>query len=126
MGRIILLVAVGGAIGCVARYLLTIYYGKLFPSIFPYSTFIINVLGSLLIGVFFALSERFNLTIEWRIFLTTGLCGGFTSFSTFTYENIKLLQTNQYIAFATYSIGSFISGLIAVLLGIYLVKVLVP
>lgn len=125
MSRIILLIAVGGAMGGVARYLLTNYFTRIFPSLFPYGTFIINVLGCLLIGVFSALSEHFNFTSEWRIFLTTGLCGGFTTFSAFAYENIKLLQTDQYFTFVTYAIGSFVSGLIAVLIGIFLIKVVV-
>ena len=122
MSRIVLLIAVGGAIGAVSRYLLTNYFTKIFPSLFPYGTFIINVSGCFLIGIFYALSERFSFSTEWQIFLTTGLCGGFTTFSAFAYENIKLLQTQQYFTFAAYSIASFVFGLIAVFAGIFLIK----
>ncbi len=124
MSRIILLIAIGGAISSVARYLMTNYFTKLFPVVFPYGTFIVNIVGCLLIGIFYALSERFNISQEWRVFLTTGLCGGFTTFSAFAYENVKLLQDEQYFTFTAYSIASFAFGLIAVVLGAYSIKVI--
>lgn len=121
MSRIFLLIAVGGAIGSIARYLITTYFAKFFP--FPFGTFIINISGCLLIGIFYGLSERFNFTFEWRIFLTTGLCGGFTTFSAFAYENIKLLQTEQYFTFSLYSITSILLSLLAVWGGLSLTKI---
>lgn len=124
MSRIILLVGAGGLIGSVARYLTASYFIKVFPSVFPYGTFIVNIVGCLIIGVVFGLSERFSwLTPEWRFFLATGICGGFTTFSSFAYENIKLIQEGNFLVFAGYSITSFALGLLAVFIGLSLTKI---
>ena len=123
MGRILLLVGLGGLIGSIARYLTTSYFLKVFPSVFPYGTFVVNMVGCLIIGIIYGLSERFNwLTPEWRLFLVTGICGGFTTFSSFAYENMKLIQEGQFLVFAGYSIASFTLGLLAVFLGLTLTK----
>ncbi|MCX6181750.1 MAG: fluoride efflux transporter CrcB [Bacteroidetes bacterium] len=124
MARILLLIGTGGFIGSVLRYLLSTYLNKSFPSAFPYGTFIVNVLGCLLIGVVFGISEKYNwLTPEWRLFLTTGICGGFTTFSAFAHENMKLLQEGNFLVFSLYSIGSFSLGVLAVFAGLTLAKI---
>lgn len=124
MSRILLLVGAGGLIGSVARYLTASYFTKAFPSSFPYGTFVVNIVGCLIIGIIYGLSERFNwLTPEWRLFLVTGICGGFTTFSSFAYENIKLIQEGQFLVFAGYSIASFALGLLAVFFGLTLTKI---
>lgn len=123
MGRTLLLIGAGGFIGSIARYLTSIYLTKLFPSAFPYGTFAVNFLGCLIIGLHFGLSERFTwITVEWRIFIALGICGGYTTFSTFAYENIKLLQDGNYLVFGIYSIASFALCLLAVFLGLTLAK----
>lgn len=125
MNRIIILIGIGGSLGSILRYLTAAYFTKVFPSAFPYGTFIVNVSGCLLIGIFYGLSERFNWLIpEWRIFLTTGLCGGYTTFSSFAYENINLLQTTQYLTFTLYSVTTFVLGLLGVFAGLSLTKIL--
>ena len=77
---------IGGGVGSVLRYLAQISINERMSGIgFPFSwgTFIVNIAGSLLIGLFYSISERWNLSMEMRLLLTTGLCGGFTTFSTF-------------------------------------------
>lgn len=124
MGRIFLLVGAGGFLGSIARYLIAIWLTKHFPSAFPYGTFTANILGCLLIGVVYGLGQRYEwLTPELRLFIATGFCGGFTTFSSFTLENIVLLQNSNYLTFAIYAISSFTVGLLAVFGGITLTKI---
>lgn len=124
MGRILLLVGIGGAAGSVLRYLVSFYMQKPITSGFPYGTLAVNVLGCLLIGAIFGLSERFQwFTEEWRIFLAVGFCGGFTTFSAFALENVKLLQGGQYLSFLLYTLLSLVLGLLAVVGGHALAKI---
>ena len=123
--KLILIVFAGSGIGGVARYGMQSWIFKLYPFTFPLGTFIVNTIGCLLIGIFYALSEKGNLlTPEWRLALTTGFCGGFTTFSTFAYENMSLLRTGDYLYFALYAAGSVILGIAAVYLGIITIKYL--
>jgi len=123
MFKLILLVGAGGFIGSVGRYLVQLLFCKNTLSVFPYNTIIVNILGSLLIGVIYALSEKQNImTPEWRIFLATGICGGFTTFSAFSYENISLLRDGHLMQALVYSSLSIIFGLLATYIGIILVK----
>jgi len=116
-----ILVLIGGAIGSGSRYLMSLYITKEYPSIFPFGTFAVNIIGCLLIGVIYGLTERFQVSsMQWRLFLATGLCGGFTTFSAFAYENVRLLQTGQYVYFSINTIGSCIFGFAAVFLGCWL------
>lgn len=124
MSRILFLIGTGGLIGSIARYLTATYFTKVFPSAFPYGTFVVNIVGCLITGIVFGLSERFSwLTPEWRFFIATGICGGFTTFSSFAYENIKLIQEGNFLVFAGYSIASFALGLFAVFIGLTLTKI---
>ncbi|MEO6833788.1 MAG: fluoride efflux transporter CrcB [Chitinophagaceae bacterium] len=124
MNRSIILIGIGGLLGSIARYLLASFFTKLFPSAFPYGTFIVNIVGCLLIGIFYGLSERYNwFTPDLRLFLATGFCGGFTTFSSLTFENLVLLQSSEYLTFALYSIGSFAVGLLAAFGGLSLTKI---
>jgi fluoride exporter len=121
--KIILIVFTGSGIGGVARYGMQTWIFRLYPFTFPLGTFIVNIIGCLLIGLFYALSEKGNLlSPEGRLALTTGFCGGFTTFSTFAYENMNLLRTGDYIYFGLYTLGSIIAGIVAVYLGIFFIK----
>ena len=120
----ILMIGIGGMVGSMARYLTATYFSRLFPSTFPYGTFAVNIIGCLVIGLIFGLSERYSwFTSDWRIFLATGFCGGYTTFSAFAVENVELLQQSNYLTFASYSIASFTLGLLAVIIGMSLGKI---
>jgi CrcB protein len=118
-----LLVALGGGIGAAARYLLA---ATLIPSLagnpeFPLGTFLVNVSGAFLIGIAFGVSERGYLSSKSWSFLVVGILGGYTTFSTFTFEALELFVPGQYGAlFLSFLTGPV--GLIAVVLGVALVR----
>lgn len=122
--RILLLIALGGGIGSVFRYLTAQFIDKNFTSFFPYATFTANVLGCFLIGLFLGYLEKNDITNpDLKFFLITGFCGGYTTFSTFSNENVQLLQANQ-IGTAFLYIGlSVILGLAATYAGLMVSKV---
>jgi len=94
-------------------------------SSFPLGTFLINILGSFIIGVVFALSERGNfLTPETRLFLTVGLCGGFTTFSTFSYDNFNMISEKLWQYLVLNVGGSIFFGILAVYLGVMAVRMI--
>lgn len=118
----LLLVFVGGGIGSVLRFIIGKYLNNTTTGI-PYGTFAANILGSLLIGVILGLAIKNNTLSENQIlFLATGFCGGFTTFSTFAYENHLFLKSGDFMSFAIYTIASFVIGFLAVFGGMYLVK----
>ena len=118
----VFLVFIGGGFGSVARYLL----GKLLNNSqngIPYGTFLANILGSLLIGLILGFAVKNEaLTQNHTLLLATGFCGGFTTFSTFAYENHVFLKSGDFMSFALYTISSFAVGFLAVFFGMYLVK----
>jgi len=121
--RNIFLVAFGGALGSVGRFLLASLVVSVLPYTFPFGTFVVNVLGSFVMGAVVGLAERHLwLQNEWRLFLTAGFCGGFTTFSAFAFENVELLLDKNYSTFAAYSIASFILCIAAALAGLMLTK----
>ncbi len=120
--KAVLLVFLGGGFGSSLRYLLSKYLNSDITGI-PYGTFAANILGSILIGVILGFSEKGNiLSQNHTLLLATGFCGGFTTFSSFAYENHVFLKSGDFFSFALYTIGSFIFGFLAVFFGMYLVK----
>ena len=114
---------IGGGTGSALRYFIQLLmHERIVPYHFPWATFTVNLLGSFLIGLFYALSERFPLPFEVRLFLTTGLCGGFTTFSTFSSDGVGLLKGEFYGAFVLYTLLSIGIGLAATLAGGYVGK----
>ncbi len=127
MIRDIAYVALGGAAGCVLRYMVSMGVGAWFQHPFPWATLIVNILGCFFIGVLFGLSTPMGiLEARHRLVLMTGFCGGFTTFSTFSLEVLNLAQKAQHALLALYLVGSLGLGLIAVLGGLRLARVLMP
>lgn len=118
----IILVFVGGGFGSVLRFILGKYLNNAENGI-PYGTFLANILGSLLIGLILGYAlKNDTLSSNQTILLATGFCGGFTTFSTFAYENHVFLKSGDFMSFALYTIASFVIGFLAVFLGLYLAK----
>lgn len=123
--RLLLIIGAGGFIGSIARYLTQQGISKILPVIFPYGTLAVNISGCFLIGIFYTLAEKGNiLSPEWRVFLTTGFCGGFTTFSTFSYETFNLFREEQFISLSLYVSMSVILGMAATYLAIILTRLL--
>lgn len=114
----ILLVGLGSFVGGVMRYALSLLLRC--DSAFPWATFGVNLLGCLLIGLIMGWSSR--LSQEWTLLLTVGLCGGFTTFSTFSKESFLLLQSGSYALLALYVLASLLLGIGLVALGWWLTK----
>lgn len=125
MVKSILVVGVGGFIGTVFRFLISRYFQINFSSVFPWGTFIVNIVGCFLIGVIYGISEKGDsLSSEVRLFLTVGICGGFTTFSSLSNDAFLLLRQRELIGFAFYTSFSFFLGLIAVYAGRLTLKLL--
>ncbi|WP_167612467.1 fluoride efflux transporter CrcB [Maribellus sediminis] len=123
MLRTLLIVGTGGFIGSVMRYLVQLIVERDMSSTFPWGTFVANVAGSFIIGVVFALAQKGNLlSAEWRLFLAVGICGGFTTFSAFAYNNLTMLKEGVYGQLILNVGGSLFFGLLAVYLGMIAVK----
>ena len=114
-----LMVFFGGGVGSVLRYLVGLWIGS---TAFPWATFAVNAFGSLAIGLFGGWAVRFGWGEALRLSLTVGLCGGFTTFSTFSKESLALIESGSYGLFTLYAAGSVALGIIATALGFWLAK----
>lgn len=122
----VLWVAAGGAVGSVARYGLNIGLSRLHAQSFPWGIFTVNVLGSLAMGILVALFAR-----KWpdgenlRLALTTGLLGGFTTFSAFSYDVVALMEKGEMGTAAIYALASVVLSVLACLVGLWIVRTLI-
>ena len=118
MSKELIAIFLGGGIGSVLRYCVQMaLHERIIPYSFPWATFTVNILGSFLIGLFYSLSARFNLSTEVRMLLTTGLCGGFTTFSTFSNDGLIMIKLGFYGMFILYTLLSIILGITAAFAG---------
>lgn len=120
-----LIVAIGSGVGGALRYGMQLLLQRFYPSVFPLATLSVNVIGCFLIGVFFSLAEKNTLVSpEIKLLLITGFCGGFTTFSAFSIDNISLLNSGHHLYFYLYMAGSVLMGIAATLLGMYLGQII--
>jgi fluoride exporter len=119
----ILWVAAGGALGASARHLLNIYVPRLLGGAFPWHTLVVNVLGCFIMGALIeAMTLRLIVSNEVRAFLTTGILGGFTTFSAFSLDFALLIQRGETAQAMGYAIGSVVLSLLAVFAGFWVVR----
>jgi len=123
MIRNIIYIAAGSALGGVSRYLLSRWINALIPALIPWGTFSVNVLGSFLTGIFYGMAvKNESLAPAIVLLLTTGFCGGFTTFSAFAFENMQLIKSGASLMAFSYTAISLVVGLAAVFLGFQIIK----
>ena len=116
-------IAIGAALGGVARFLLAGFIQQRAGPSFPSGTLLVNLSGAFLLGVFVKVAlQSAAVTPEMYAFLTTGFCGGYTTFSTFSYETTRLLDDGQYVTASSYVLASVAGGLAATMLGFALAR----
>jgi CrcB protein len=124
--KLLLAVFVGGGLGSLGRYWLAGWIGQTASGPFPWPVFAINILGSFAMGVIVELAAlRLSLTPELRAFLTVGVLGGFTTFSSFSLDAVLLLQKGELASAFAYMAGSVVLSVAALFAGLWLVRVLV-
>lgn len=112
------MIAIGGALGSLARYLLSTFVLRVSGTLFPLGTFVVNIVGCIVFGAIAgATSQRVQLSSTMRLFLLTGILGGFTTFSSYTFESFALIRDGQFVWAATNIIGQVIAGLVGLWVG---------
>src|SRR5215475_6692371 len=120
---ILAMVGLGGALGSMARYLIAGWVQPASWTGFPYGIFIVNVTGGLIMGIFTeAMALKFHVSPEVRAFLTTGILGGYTTFSTFSLESALLIERQAYVSAAGYIVGSALLSIAALFFGLWIIR----
>ncbi len=116
------IVGIGSFLGGGLRYLISIFFNQKVNGDFPYATLSVNLLGCLLIGLFYGLFEKSLINNDWKLFLTTGLCGGFTTFSSFSNESLELFKQGNIMSMLIYILISIIIGITLTYAGYLMAK----
>ena len=122
--KLILAIGAGSFIGGISRYLVSLFIQSRVDTTFPFGTLTVNVVGCFLIGVVFGFADRGNMSQEWRLFLATGILGGFTTVSAFSNETVGMMRDGQFWYASSYVVSSIVLGLVATFIGIMIVKIL--
>jgi len=124
--KLYFIVALGSGLGGMLRYYISDFVQKNSSTLFPYGTLTVNIIGSFIIGlVLFYLDSIKIISSEMRLFLSVGLCGGLTTFSTFSFETIKLVQDSEYLLAGTNVLLNVFITLLAVLLAAFISKLII-
>ncbi len=118
----LLIVFLGGGLGSCCRFLVGQVIAYKIATPFPLGTFSVNIAGSFIIGIVIGLAQRYQLNYYWILLLTTGFCGGFTTFSAFSLENNLLIKSSNYFLSMTYVLMSLLWGFAATFIALWLVK----
>jgi fluoride exporter len=118
----IAMVGLGGMAGSVFRFVIGSIIMHRYPGRFPWGTFSVNIIGSLLIGIFLGWAAKQQHADFWKLLLATGFCGGFTTFSTLSYEGFLLIKQQQFGILALYISATLVLGLVATALGFIITK----
>jgi len=121
--KILLIIGIGSFMGGVLRYLISVSIQTRFLATFPYATLSVNIIGCFLIGILLGLSDRMVLSNEVKLFLSTGLLGGFTTFSAFSAESVALLRVGHTSSALTYIALSLLFGLLATFIGLIITRI---
>jgi CrcB protein len=118
----ILLVGLGGMVGSMLRFVTGSWFVQNIPPTWPWGTFIVNMVGCLIIGLVLGAPWKAHSSEVWRLLLASGFCGGFTTFSAFSNEGFQMLKHEMYFLFASYVISSIVLGLLTVAAGFLFIR----
>lgn len=122
--KLIVAIGAGSFIGGILRYGLVVWTGQKPSGDFPIGTLMVNLIGCLLIGIIYGFSNNWNISPEWRLVITTGFLGGFTTFSAFSVETVTMLKNGYMGAAMLYIIISVLGGLLATFAGMLISKLI--
>jgi len=121
----ILTLVLGATLGAAVRYYASLWAAAQFGTAFPYGTLLVNVVGSFILGAFLTLAtQRIIVSPGLRLFVATGFCGSLTTFSTYSYETVTMLEQGSYLTGALYLFSSLALGVLSVILGAALMRAL--
>ncbi len=120
--KILFAIGSGSFIGGASRYLISLFFQQKIQGVYPWATFTVNLIGCFLIGIVFSAFEKGNMSGDWKLFLTTGILGGFTTFSAFSMESLQMMRSGNVMLAMIYVLTSVLLGIVFSFLGYSLIK----